>query len=346
MSLAEKIYEHYEDTAEDSRRDHLGASLIGRPCERAAWYTFRWCSEVKFAGRILRLFQRGHREEPEFIRELRAMGAEVHAMNTDGSQFGFKKHGGHFAGSYDGAARYIPGASNQDWYLLEFKTHGEKSYSNLLAKGMRESKPEHYAQMQTYMHNAGLKQGMYISVNKNDDSIYTEEVDYDEEFALRVESKALHVVKASEPLARICDDPTRFGCRFCDHRAACWDNAIPQVSCRTCTHATPDMDGNQRWACEYRVNFPSPEKQRIGCNAHIFIPALLPYELVGGSQEENYAEYKTKDGKVFRNTNEQGEHNYTSHELVEVGKNYDVINNKFIEDMREQFNAKLGTGNA
>ena len=28
--------------ADDGLRQHLGASLIGKPCERALWYTFRW----------------------------------------------------------------------------------------------------------------------------------------------------------------------------------------------------------------------------------------------------------------------------------------------------------------
>ena len=27
--------------AEDGLRSHLGASLIGRPCSKALWYTFR-----------------------------------------------------------------------------------------------------------------------------------------------------------------------------------------------------------------------------------------------------------------------------------------------------------------
>ena len=28
--------------ADDGLRQHLGASLIGKPCERALWYAFRW----------------------------------------------------------------------------------------------------------------------------------------------------------------------------------------------------------------------------------------------------------------------------------------------------------------
>ena len=33
--------------ADDGLRQHLGASLIGKPCERALWYTFRWTTLKK-----------------------------------------------------------------------------------------------------------------------------------------------------------------------------------------------------------------------------------------------------------------------------------------------------------
>ena len=35
---------------------HLGASIIGKDCERALWYDFRWVTRWAFTGRMLRLF--------------------------------------------------------------------------------------------------------------------------------------------------------------------------------------------------------------------------------------------------------------------------------------------------
>ena len=52
--------------AEDGLRAHLGASLIGRSCERALWYGFRWSKRAAHEPRILRLFARGQREEDVF----------------------------------------------------------------------------------------------------------------------------------------------------------------------------------------------------------------------------------------------------------------------------------------
>jgi len=58
-------------------RAHLGGSFIGRKCSRQLWYNFRWALRPKHEGRILRLFERGHREEFSFVSYLRLIGIEV-----------------------------------------------------------------------------------------------------------------------------------------------------------------------------------------------------------------------------------------------------------------------------
>jgi hypothetical protein len=56
------IYERYEARSGEWRREHLGGSQIGRECDRALWYGFRWATAPDFDGRLLRLFDTGHRE--------------------------------------------------------------------------------------------------------------------------------------------------------------------------------------------------------------------------------------------------------------------------------------------
>ncbi len=38
---ARAIFDYHEKTADDWRRAHLGASIIGSDCTRYLWYTFR-----------------------------------------------------------------------------------------------------------------------------------------------------------------------------------------------------------------------------------------------------------------------------------------------------------------
>ena len=42
------------------------------------------------------------------------------------------------------------------WHVVEFKTHSAKSFRELAAKGVAEAKPQHWAQMQVYMHLTGI----------------------------------------------------------------------------------------------------------------------------------------------------------------------------------------------
>ena len=53
------IYAAYEKDSGDGFRAHLGASIIGKECERALWYDFRWVTQAKLPGRLLRLFETG-----------------------------------------------------------------------------------------------------------------------------------------------------------------------------------------------------------------------------------------------------------------------------------------------
>lgn len=68
-----------EAAAEDPRRRHLGASILGRRCVREVFYHFRWFYSVRHTGRLLRLFDRGQREEARMVQYLEDIGFEVRA---------------------------------------------------------------------------------------------------------------------------------------------------------------------------------------------------------------------------------------------------------------------------
>lgn len=297
------------------RRAHLGASLLGRECRRALWYTFRWATDLMHEGRILRLFDRGQREEECFAADLRAAGVTVHTVDpATGEQFRFSDVGGHVGGSMDGA---VVGLLEKPttWHVWEAKTHGDKSYADLVKSGVEKSKPEHYSQMQLYMHWSGMTRAFYMAVNKNDDQIYTERVRYDEKHVSTLLKKAADIVTAPKPLERISEKPDWYVCKFCDHRATCHQGKPAAVSCRTCAHATPEMDGKGTWSCAHHGMALSADAQRAGCASHLYIPELLPFgEPVDASGDENWIAYEHA-GRRFRN-GAPGPDSYASTELA------------------------------
>lgn len=272
-----RIYEHYERTQEEGRRPHLGASLIGRQCERQLWYSFRWATIKKFDGRMLRLFKAGQDFEPRIVAELKAIGVDVHETAPDGKQWRVSDPdlGGHFGGSLDGAAVGFPEAP-KSWAVIEFKTHNAKSFADLVKNGVQKAKPEHYAQMTVYCGYTGMDRAMYIAENKDTSELYSEWVHFDAAEFAKLKARAERIIRAAEPPLRISNDPSWFGCKFCDHHAICHGVKAPAVSCRTCAHSTPELDGDGRWSCTqfgdigYIAHLESHR-----CSSHRYIPILL-----------------------------------------------------------------------
>lgn len=300
-TTSEAIIRWWEKQA-DEPRPHLGASEIGKPCSRALWYSFRWATAKKFDGRMLRLFNRGHREEPQFLQELRGIGAEVYDRDPDTKQqHRFSAVNGHFGGSCDAIGHGLPEAP-KTWAIIEFKTHGDKSFTALVAKKVKEAKPEHYAQMQVYMGLAELERALYLAVNKNTDELYSEWVHFDKTEFMNLLAKAQTIINADEPPQRLSEDPAWYQCKMCDHHAICHGEQVPQKNCRTCVHASPVYDGE--WSCADQKRHLPYEEQRVGCRQHLYIPPMIRWaEPLDAGQ--GWIKYRDRDsGLIFANVTE------------------------------------------
>jgi hypothetical protein len=250
-------------------RTHLGASIIGKDCDRELWYTFRWASLKKHGGKLLRLFNRGHLEEPRFLAMLKMIGCQVWTHDGAGNQYRFKDHGGHFAGSTDGVVKGIPDRPDVP-LLLEFKTHGEKSFLKVQAEGVRNAKFDHYIQMQMYMGSMNLSAALYMAVNKNDDDLYAEIVDYNHDVWVKNHARAGKIIHSGFPPAKISQSPGWFQCKMCDYAQICHFKEPLQRSCRTCQSVVPMAAGG--WRCERFGTMLSKDAQIKACDEYIQLP--------------------------------------------------------------------------
>ncbi|GGC63867.1 hypothetical protein GCM10011504_47600 [Siccirubricoccus deserti] len=290
------IYAAYEAAADAGWREHLGASVIGAECGRSLWYSFRWATRARHAGRLLRLFETGHLAEARFVADLRRIGVTVLEVDPDtGRQWTLRDATGHFGGSMDAVAKGFPEAP-ATWHLCEFKTHSAKSFARLQAEGVAASKPLHWAQMQAYMQLAGIERAFYLAVCKDTDALYQERVHHDVEAGLRLLAKAERIVHAVRPPARISDDPAWWQCRLCDHQAVCQEGEAAERHCRSCLHASAVEGG--AWHCARHGVALSRQDQERGCSAHLYIPDLVPGEQVDAG--EDWVSYRLPDGSEWR----------------------------------------------
>lgn len=271
-SLARSIYDLYQRRELGRTRPYLGGSVLGEPCARKLWLGFRWVGRESFDGRMLRLFDTGHREEIRVLDDLRAIGVQVWDRQPDGQQFAVSAFGGHLRGHLDAVVMGLP-ESPKTPHLCDVKTISTKKLVELRKHGFQKTYPKYYGQGQFYMGMMSLEKAVFIFVCKDTDEIQVERFDFDRPaFDLLLE-RAERIVFGAEPPVRISDDPASFACKFCHLHAHCHGTEAPAENCRSCAHSTPKKDGT--WKCDKLRSTLSEDSQRLGCPHHRVIPILL-----------------------------------------------------------------------
>lgn len=281
----------------------LSGSMIGKACERAIWFQFRWAYDPElFSGQMLRLFDTGHREEPRAFMYLGLAGVQVSDRDPEtGDQWTWTDLDGHFVVKIDGRGAGFKEAWKAE-HIVGVKTHNDKSFQQLMKHGIAVAKPEHIAQAQSEMHLSGIHRFFYYAKNKNDDAIYAGadvRIHYDPAAAGALMAKAERVLASTRPLPRISEDPNSYACRFCKAVDVCHQRAFAPRSCRTCIHSTPAMGGVARWTCERHGSELSVEDQEAGCGEHLFIPELVPGEQIEVMPDFSAVIYRMPDGSEW-----------------------------------------------
>lgn len=256
----------------DGHRNHLGGSLIGDTCRRKLWYIFRWCKAEDFPGQLLRLFNRGHREEERNVEWLRDLGFTVWEYDEslpkkeDGSfqQFRISDCGGHFGGSLDGVVKFPERYGDMPYMLYECKTNGTNGFKDLTNQGMPKAKPVHWAQTCVYGYKMGLEYVLYTNTCKNNDEMHIEVQKLDFDLARHMISKAEGVIIATDAPARLSDNPTNFQCKVCTFQRICHSGDLPEVNCRSCKNAIP-ID-NAEWFCNHHQQTIPKQNIKEACS--------------------------------------------------------------------------------
>ena len=264
QQIINRIYDaiEKEKASSDVYLGRLGSSFIGEECIRQIWLNWRGFARESFGGRMLRLFETGHLQEERIVADLRRAGLAVWDKEENGRQFEFIDETGHLITKMDGVAKGVPD-SEKTPHVLEIKTHNKNSFNGVVKKGIQESKPLHYAQVQISMALGGFTRALYVAVCKDDEQFYVERVKEDKETQAKLKQKVIKLVEARLTPAGISDDGSSFGCKFCSMKAVCVGEAQPLRHCRTCSSATPTPTGT--WTCELNKETLSLDAQRVGC---------------------------------------------------------------------------------
>jgi hypothetical protein len=145
------------------------------------------------------------------------------------------------------------------------------------------------------MHLGDMDRCYFFAVNKNTDEMYGERIKRDKAVGNLLVSKAKNIIFSDTPPAKLNEDPSYWQCRFCSYFAVCHGCKVPEVSCRTCSHVTPEQDGT--WSC-------AKGKPVVTCDEHLFIPQIMPKDFVVTDAGDTFVEYEDQDsGEIIRNEN-------------------------------------------
>ncbi len=285
--------------AEHRDRPYLGASAIGKPCERALWYDFRKASHRVIPASGLKRIEDGHAGEQVQADRLRLVaGIELYTEDPEtGGQIGIDDHGGHFRGHLDGVIGGLLQAP-KTWHVWEHKQVGDDKLRKLVKlkatlgekSALAEWDPVYFAQAQIYMHYMGFTRHYLTVASPGGRETVSCRTEYDAEAALRLIVKARRIIFTAEPLPRISEKPEWFECKFCDHCPICHRPAKPRRTCGTCIWATPHPHGG--WGCGKHARGIDPEQWAAGCPEHRYIPPILNAEQIDGAADGSWISYR------------------------------------------------------
>lgn len=354
-------------------RHYLGMSQIGHECWRKLFYGFRNASVKIWEAPGIKATEDGFLQEDVMALRLRMLsyielvtnasntvdnilGKDLTGRSEDDKkdQIGFMLLLDHFRGHVDGMIRGILEAP-QTWHVWENKACNETKF-NKLAKlrkdkgeknALQEWDIEYFMQAQLYMHCANVERH-YLTVclpgGRDYISVRTE---YNRKIAENAIAKARAIIFDNWQLpARMSEKREYFQCKWCEHQGICHDKDFPLVHCKTCRYREPVKNGENM--CLLKEEIIPENMLHMGCENHIYNPALIQAELI--EHQQDCCLYHIPERNIyFANCIINGIpnldsgkdiHIYTSIELRENIKSVDNITSEVVT-LQKEFNGKV-----
>lgn len=288
--------------AEEKPRCYLGMSSIGEECWRYLWYGFRQAYKKAPKAFLTKCAERGHRAEELQAERLRMVdGVNLLTKDASGQQIAYSDIDGHFRGHCDGVIDGLLQAPKTK-HIWEHKEKEQKfvnEFNKIKAElgekqALKKWSPVYYAQGVLYMFFGGLSRHYLTVTVPGGREAYSARTESNEVYALQLRNKAKRIVYSNEAFEKI-GNAELFKCKMCDARQVCHGGQMAERGCRTCLHSSPIDNG--QWRCERFGRNLTFDEQLAGCPAHLYLPALVPGEIL--STTESSVTYKLSNGNIF-----------------------------------------------
>jgi hypothetical protein len=222
-----------EEEMNTPKRDYLGGSYLGYPCERRVRYSY--IGKENFDDpRLLRTFARGHLIEDYKIGLIKR-AYDLRAVDDDGKQFGFSAKNGRLKGHSDGVIMGGPPETPfQLPALWECKGLNDEGFKSVLRDGIFVHYEHYWAQCIIYMdrirpvidgvvRDLTINPAIFTVMNKDTSEVHAELIYFNREAADYYGRRADSILDDPDPeiVPRISDDRNHFTCKVCPYREKC-----------------------------------------------------------------------------------------------------------------------------
>jgi hypothetical protein len=284
----------------------LGASLVGHPCSRYIALKFACAFNENFTGRILRVFENGHKAEDRIIKDLELTGAKIFDQQK---MIDAPNCLGHAGSTIDGMIK-----ENGVDMLLELKTAKSADFKKYVKTSIQESNPRYYAQVQVNMHLTNTKKALWCVENKDSNELHIEYVDYNPQAAAYYLDIMKRVIVDGWTGTKLSDNPDYFQCKWCAANSICHGKSVPRVHCLTCCHAAP-IEGGKFKCMRYNAEIPDEQLPK-GCDEHVFHPDFINLPMVDNG--EFWVSYRLLDGSIIINCARESFPKITKDDLTDI----------------------------
>lgn len=224
-----------EKRQHEAKRNYLGASYIGKECDRAIFYAALntpIAEGMEPDGNALRRFDRGHWGESYMLDMLRRAGALISDIDPVRQKQWECRHvyrrepmGVECMGHLDGIMvdwrnpRYsLPLILPALW---ENKVLNTKNYAKMVREGVKKSKPVYFAQVQFYLGKMELEECLFTTVNADTMEVNYQSVPFDLVFytdLLQRVDNLLLAINSKEAPPKGEDVDFMSPCKYCDFK--------------------------------------------------------------------------------------------------------------------------------
>lgn len=205
--LIDKFYLDREREKEEKERVRFYVSESGK-CARSIFFKFKRAPKAEIGAERLRVFEFGNHIQQIVLRPLISLGLvsciEVSIPPQE---------------IVSGRADIILNVNGEP-YVVDVKSiSGKMNFAN-----MKNPMPEHYEQVQLYLHFFKIKKGILLYVNKDTQELKDFVFEYNEELAknlLKRFEEWKSKIQSDIVPARLEDYPNNWQCKSCEYQEVC-----------------------------------------------------------------------------------------------------------------------------